>query len=463
MKVSYLFIILTFFLIPTVSSAAIYFVDSNFGAATTITLDIGSQTGDRLVTVGICDEIATDINPAVTVDSKSCTQVVEGVNSSGGGSYQTLFYCDDDDLGSSSGTVNVTITSGCSGAECGIIAQSFTGVSQSGQNDYGTDFDGVNLTTTEASIDTPADGLVVMGACNGNTGTWGSWTSPLTEREDFNTITGGAPFAGASGVETSTQTNKQYQVTASTQYNRASSIVASWAKDPSAIDASFQEGVAGYSGSENLWTVSWSDNYQETSIIYLRDGRNNLFSWDISTIPSNAIISSARISLWLYESYNNATNYWGYLTDPDSRGPWVDMGSDGYTYNTGANYKFIDDTTDTRWSGSTGDLSTVLSSSLGSFNVTAGQSGYGEFQQDITGSALADLVQDWVDGTKPNNGIWIQDSSGNTRGRSKYYATTTKRPKLAVSYTIPTSASVGEPRVLRFGRLILLSGRLIIN
>ncbi|HEX9678997.1 MAG TPA: hypothetical protein VGA08_00005, partial [Candidatus Saccharimonadales bacterium] len=87
----------------------------------------------------------------------------------------------------------------------------------------------------------------VMGAGNGQSGSWTSWTSPLTERTDSPNPTS-AVLGTASGIETSTQTNKTYVATASVgDILRGTGIVASW-----------DHGLVGDTGNEVRPGVYWA-------------------------------------------------------------------------------------------------------------------------------------------------------------------------------------------------------------
>ena len=77
-------------------------------------------------------------------------------------------------------------------------------------------------------IDAGADSLVVMSAGNGQSGTWNSWTSPLSERTDGPNPSS-AVFGTASGIESTAQTSKTYIATASVaDILRGTGIVGVW-------------------------------------------------------------------------------------------------------------------------------------------------------------------------------------------------------------------------------------------
>ena len=138
-----------------------------------------------------------------------------------------MWYCDEDNLGSSTSSVNVAIQGGS--ASWATHAHLYTGAAQSGPIDAGVDQTSVSSTTINVSgIDVPVNGLVVMSAANGQSGTYNTWTSPLTERTD-GPNPNSAVLATASDIETSAITNKTYTATGSVVNNRGTGIVASWA------------------------------------------------------------------------------------------------------------------------------------------------------------------------------------------------------------------------------------------
>ncbi len=207
------------------------FVRSGGITGTSFSFDIGSAGTDRLVVVIADDESSGNNLAGVTVDGKSCNLVARADNAVGLGNHQEMWYCDEDDLGSSNGAVTVAISGG--DADWGTHGHLYTGVSQSGFTDSGIDQSTTSGTTiTVTGIDVPAGGLVVMGAATGNSGgfTTGGWTSPLTERTDGPNPSS-AVLATASGAESSQQTGKSYTATADTTITtRATGIVAVWPK-----------------------------------------------------------------------------------------------------------------------------------------------------------------------------------------------------------------------------------------
>ena len=137
-----------------------------------------------------------------------------------------MWYCDEDDLGASNGIVTVAISGGNSGWATHALL--YTGASQAGPTDFGIDETSANVTTlTVTGIDVPANGLVVMGAAQGLSGTATGWSAPLTERT-AGPNPASAVLATASAIEFSQQTNKTYVSTMSISFNRGTGILAVW-------------------------------------------------------------------------------------------------------------------------------------------------------------------------------------------------------------------------------------------
>ena len=208
---------------------AISFVRSGGVTGTSFSFDIGSPGAQRMVIVTAADESSGSLSD-VTVDGKSCTKVARAYNSNSLGSVSEMWFIQESGLGSSSGTVTISI----SGADSGwsLHAMLHTGVDQSGAvHDFGKDESSVSSTTVSpAGIDVPANGLVAAVWAEGQGGlTESGITSPLITRQDGPDPSSADAFT-SEGVESSPQSNKSYRLTLSSSANRASAVVASWAE-----------------------------------------------------------------------------------------------------------------------------------------------------------------------------------------------------------------------------------------
>lgn len=215
----------------------ITFVGAGGGSGTSFSFDIGTPGTDRLVVVVADDESSGSSLSDVTVDGNSCNKVTEADNPSGAGNHQEMWYCDEDDLGTSSGLVTVAIVGGNFG--WASHAHLYTGVSQTGPSDIEIEDAAVGVSTIEVEFVTvPAGGVVVFGAAHGSAGSFVGWTSPLLERTE-GPDPSSSVLATASEVESSSQTDKTYIATASSSFNRGTGIVAVWPSRPGRNDTAW--------------------------------------------------------------------------------------------------------------------------------------------------------------------------------------------------------------------------------
>jgi len=155
------------------------FVRSGGTTGTSFSMDIGSAGTDRLVVVTADDESDGNSLTGVTVDGKSCTKVTEADNPAGVGNHLEMWYCDEDDLGSSNGSVTIAIQGGDSG--WATHASLFTGVSQNGPNGSAVDdstTSGASV-TTETTISVSNGDVVATAAAQGGSGSMSTPSSPL--------------------------------------------------------------------------------------------------------------------------------------------------------------------------------------------------------------------------------------------------------------------------------------------
>ncbi len=207
---------------------AITYVRSGGVTGTSFSLDIGTAGTDRLVVVFLGNEGTEQPATQVTIDGKNANLVRKAHNIQGADNHQEMWYADEDDLGTSAGTVTIAFTGGDTG--WAIHAHLYTGVIQTGPDGSWFNDTAVAQTTIPVTgVNVPANGLVVMGAGHGSAGTATGWTAPLTERTDGPNPASGV-LATASAIETSAQTGKTYTSTMSVSFNRGTGIVAVFAE-----------------------------------------------------------------------------------------------------------------------------------------------------------------------------------------------------------------------------------------
>jgi len=162
---------------------------------------------------------------------------------------------------------------------------------------------------------------------------------------------------------------------------------------------------------------------------HIRTGRKNaddiyrgLLAFDVGSIPATAKVTAATISLYLdaAQSYSNEVASYGFSL---AGKPW-----DWPTWDTTG----ISSAT---WNG--GDPSGVVS---GARNIRGDENG----RHDFTG--LVDIVQGWVNGTTPNNGLVLKQVNENTnnvlwfKSSSPTVDNDGQRPYLEVTYVKPNQA-----------------------
>jgi hypothetical protein len=148
--------------------------------------------------------------------------------------------------------------------------------------------------------------------------------------------------------------------------------------------------------------------------------QRQLIKFDLSSIPSNAIVTSAVLSLWLYYDQANQVST---VTCYRQLKAWVESQATWNIWKTGSN-----------WTTAGGfDAADCEQAGIGSRNMTASESA-GEKQWVLNPSK----VQEWISGTLTNNGLLMKSEAETDRDyyayRSSDYTTAEQRPKLVIEY-----------------------------
>ena len=158
-----------------------------------------------------------------------------------------------------------------------------------------------------------------------------------------------------------------------------------------------------------------------------------LVRFDLSDVPASATVSSASLSLWHPDSPSTA------LTVKAHRltGNWDSGAGSGTCSGDGATW--YESTGAVRWKTDGGDVDPLVAAS-GSI-ASGAAAGWSSF-------TLTSLVQDWVSGGKPNDGVLLKlDDETRVAGKAVSFYTSdftiapTLRPKLAVTYTDGSQAT----------------------
>ncbi|MDH3281030.1 MAG: DNRLRE domain-containing protein, partial [Gammaproteobacteria bacterium] len=199
--------------------------------------------------------------------------------------------------------------------------------------------------------------------------------------------------------------------------------------------AQFQDGVfpsSGYVGTRDTYISENSPNSNFGSAgVLVADGNDpggsqqdlsSLMAWDVSAVPSDATVQSASITI-------NATNSGGVYRLFEALRPWMENEATWNAYASGLGWQLPG-------AEGAGDRGSVV---LGDIST----SGTGIHTVDLNPDGVA-VVQGWVDGTIPNRGLVLADSSS-TNGldfTSREGSTPSSRPMLSIDYTGPLANNV---------------------
>jgi len=192
---------------------------------------------------------------------------------------------------------------------------------------------------------------------------------------------------------------------------------------------SFQDGLlpeVTYAGTRDTYL---SENSQNANFgagdILLVDGNDGggddlatLIAWELNGIPAGATVAQASVTLQIFDPTAGPYNFFEVKRD------WVELEATWNEYSNGANWQS---------SGAQGALDREPVS-LGA--LSGSTTGSVSFELN---SAGIELVQAWLDGTKPNYGIIIADSaiSDGADFYSRETALAFRRPKLTITVNLP--------------------------
>lgn len=180
---------------------------------------------------------------------------------------------------------------------------------------------------------------------------------------------------------------------------------------PQTVTISFQNGVNGYSGTQDSYIASnrASDNFADKQEI-LADGSSSmgeiqgLIQWDLKDIPVGAMVESASIELDIFNVSSGKYAFYAVRQDwNEANVSW-----------THVNGKQAHDTV---------SIGALIPSSSGKHRIS------------LNAEGLV-LLQSWLNGSRVNNGLLIK-SEGTKNGmdvRSSDYGIAASRPKLSITY-----------------------------
>jgi hypothetical protein len=196
----------------------------------------------------------------------------------------------------------------------------------------------------------------------------------------------------------------------------------------------FRDGVAptsSYSGTRDAYiSESAPDTALGGATVLLVDGSpsdySTLLRWDLSDIPSGALVEGATITINVTDVSNDPYEFYEMKAD------WQETGATWNSYATGSAWEIP---------GSFGPsdrgtavLGAVSAGSLGSHTITLNQQGL-------------DLLQAWVEGSVANFGFIIADGDENNGldFSSREAGAPLDRPMLSVTYSLPPASADVEP------------------
>ena len=243
-----------------------YIRSGSVSGGTSFTFNTGSVDTNRLITISaaIHDEDGSLSN--VTVGGNSCVFVDDATNTSFQGIHTELWYCDEDNLGSTTGDATVAIVGG--NTDWIVQATLHAGVSQSGPADTDSNTDtgfGSSISIDNLSF---GDGAIVVGNAahhrDGNEFT--DYTSPLTEREDSAYSPSPAlRLATATGIETTGDADKDYDFQADGAFYVWAAVGAVWEAEPISGAPGESDGPGSNTGNWDGW-ISLSETGRSDNV-----------------------------------------------------------------------------------------------------------------------------------------------------------------------------------------------------
>lgn len=222
-----------------------------------------------------------------------------------------------------------------------------------------------------------------------------------------------------------------------------------WANGVWATTATFQEGVSSYAGTKDAEILSFSTNEHVTgtnSIRAVTDNYAYILYFDITTIPTNATVTSATVQLQVNEQNCTAeTAGVRSIQNPDVSGAFAANASSGDVFNQYATWRYKNETGTVKWStaGGSSNFTDVYNNSNESTASISGCAGYAAKTWTVT-----NMVQSWVTTPTENSGmVFYLTNTGNVTVKSRFDATSSNRPLLTVNYTLPHTNIINNATV----------------
>ncbi len=211
-------------------------------------------------------------------------------------------------------------------------------------------------------------------------------------------------------------------------------------KDNDVINASFQDGVNGYSGTIDTDISEWNKtlNRGAKDYGYIQTKRASLIKWDLTDIPNTAYVASVTISLNLRPEDDTCT-----ISAYALNTPWVEGDN---TSGSGADWNTSDGSTP--WDAGVSNSADRGALVYQTTNLAARGSGLDTYYVFNLNEAGVAYVQDCINNPSTNSGFIFQNLENNENSFITYKENSTpaKRPKISIGYyfdaVAPTNASV---------------------
>ncbi len=329
-------------------------------------------------------------------------------------------------IGNATATDNVGVTSLTNNApvEFSVGTTVVTWTAQDAAGNTGTDSHTITIAdTTDPVINAPAD---INTVSSEETTPVNIGTATATDNVGVTSITNDAPAEFPIGTTVVTWTAQD----AAGNTSSDSQTVSVEQSTGAPVTIIFQDGSlpnSNYSGTRDsiLRQSSKNTNYGNQNFLtvdFVQPDPNNgkygevttVISWDLSSIPSNAIIQSASV---IFTIFNLSSGEFHLL---ENSGTWSENSVTWNNYNANIS-------------------STVLGT------IPAGI--FGEYSVSLNGAGI-NLVQNWVNGTISNNGIGVKQVNSNNDSIAFHSRESSEgQPKFEVTYILPEGEDTEPPIV----------------
>ena len=167
---------------------------------------------------------------------------------------------------------------------------------------------------------------------------------------------------------------------------------------------------------DNAGIAPTLDSYNAGGIV-----RRALYKFDLSQIPSDAVITSATMNLYTYfiATANTPVRVYRLTADWDEGTKATGAGISNWTQRLASPA--------TNWTTAGGDFDPTAWANITTSGTTAGTYNFN----------LLSLVQAWFDGTYANHGVILQNDAGywGVSWRSREWGTAAQQPHLTITYT----------------------------